>query len=72
MSKLYGAAIEVQSFGDQQGWLACVIGGLAVIHWGEHHATEDVDFRLPCSTRLRKIPHSRTLPFSNHRPESKR
>ncbi len=48
MSKLYDAAIEVQSFCQQQGWRACIIGGLAVIRWGEHRTTEDVDFSLLC------------------------
>ena len=48
MSKLYDAAIEVQSFCDQQEWRACIIGGLAVIRWGEHRTTEDVDFSLLC------------------------
>lgn len=48
MSKLYDAAIEIQSFFQQQGWRACIIGGLAVIRWGEHRTTKDVDFSLLC------------------------
>jgi hypothetical protein len=48
MSKLYDAAVEVQTFCQQHGWRACVIGGLAVIRWGEHRATKDVDFSLLC------------------------
>ena len=48
MSKLYDAALEVQSFCHRQNWRACIIGGLAVIRWGEHRTTEDVDFSLLC------------------------
>lgn len=48
MSKLYDAANEVQAFCHQQGWRACIIGGLAVIRWGEHRTTKDVDFSLLC------------------------
>lgn len=48
MSKLYDAALEVQTFCQQQGWRVCIIGGLAVIRWGEHRTTKDVDFSLLC------------------------
>ena len=37
-----------QSFCHQQGWRSCIIGGLAVIRWGEHRTTKDVDFSLLC------------------------
>ena len=56
MSKLYDAANEVQSFCQQQGWRACIIGGLAVIRWGEHRTTEDVDFSLLCDEDSRIQP----------------
>lgn len=46
MSDLYTAADEVQKFLRRKRWKFCIIGGLAVIRWGEPRATEDVDLCL--------------------------
>ena len=48
MNKLYVAANELQEFFREQGWRFCIIGGLAVVRWGEHRTTKDVDFSLLC------------------------
>ena len=46
MNDLLQAALEVQSFCDARGWRSCVIGGLAVLRWGEPRVTRDVDLTL--------------------------
>jgi hypothetical protein len=46
MNGLFRAALEVEQFMRQQGWRFCLIGGLAVIRWGQPRATQDVDFTL--------------------------
>ncbi len=46
MNRIYAAALEVQRFCDDRGWGNCVIGGLAVIRWGEPRGTQDVDLTL--------------------------
>jgi hypothetical protein len=46
MNAVYDAALEVQTFFEQQGWKFCIIGGLAVIRWGRMRATQDADFSL--------------------------
>jgi len=46
VNKVYAAALEVQRFCDDRGWETCVIGGLAVIRWGEPRGTQDVDLTL--------------------------
>jgi hypothetical protein len=43
---LLDAAIQVQEFLRSQGWEFCLIGGLAVVRWGEPRATRDVDLTL--------------------------
>ena len=46
MNDLLDIARELQSFCDRQGWNSCVIGGLAVLRWGEPRVTRDVDLTL--------------------------
>ena len=46
MNPLFAAGIEFQEFVQRQGWRCCIIGGLAVIRWGQPRATQDVDFSL--------------------------
>jgi len=46
MNGLYHAAFEVEQFMRQQKWRFCLIGGLAVVRWGQPRATQDVDFCL--------------------------
>jgi len=46
MNALFEAAVEVCDFMTARQWKFCVIGGLAVIRWGEARLTQDVDFTL--------------------------
>jgi predicted nucleotidyltransferase len=46
MIPLLAAALEVHTFLDEQGWPFCLIGGLAVVRWGEPRTTQDVDVTL--------------------------
>jgi len=46
MNGLFHAALEVEQFMRQQQWRFCLIGGLAVVRWGQPRATQDVDFSL--------------------------
>jgi hypothetical protein len=46
MSDLLEVARDLQTFCDRQGWNSCVIGGIAVLRWGEPRVTRDVDLTL--------------------------
>lgn len=46
MNRVYAAALEIQRFCAERRWETCVIGGLAVIRWGEPRGTQDVDLSL--------------------------
>jgi hypothetical protein len=46
MNGLFLAAQEAQRFFRRKRWRFCIIGGLAVIRWGEPRATQDVDISL--------------------------
>lgn len=46
MNALYEAAREVSDFMTERRWKFCIIGGLAVMRWGEARLTQDVDFTL--------------------------
>jgi hypothetical protein len=46
MNELTSLALELQVFCEQRNWRFCVIGGLAVQHWGEPRFTKDVDMTL--------------------------
>jgi len=46
MTPLLESALELQKFFLGQGWGFCIIGGLAVLRWGEPRFTRDVDVTL--------------------------
>ena len=46
MNALTKLALELQGFCESRQWNACIIGGLAVQHWGEPRFTKDVDMTL--------------------------
>jgi hypothetical protein len=46
MNPLFPAANECQKFFRKKRWHFCIIGGLAVVRWGEPRATKDVDITL--------------------------
>ncbi len=46
MNGLFDAALEIQRFMQTRNWPFCMIGGLAVIRWGQPRMTEDVDLSL--------------------------
>jgi hypothetical protein len=46
MNPLLEAAVELQILLDSWNWRFCVIGGIAVLRWGESRFTRDVDLAL--------------------------
>lgn len=46
MTPLLGAAVELQRFFAEKGWRFCIIGGVALLRWGEPRFTRDVDVTL--------------------------
>jgi hypothetical protein len=46
MIKLLESARGVQDFCREQGWRFCIIGGIAVIRWGETRVTRDIDVNV--------------------------
>jgi len=46
MTPLLEAALELQHFFSRQGWQFCIIGGIALLRWGEPRFTRDVDVTL--------------------------
>lgn len=46
MNGLFEAALEIQQFLGDRNWRFCIIGGLAVVRWGQPRATQDVDVSL--------------------------
>jgi len=46
VNPLVAAALELETHWKQAGWRACIIGGLAVLRWGEARTTQDVDVTL--------------------------
>jgi nucleotidyltransferase AbiEii toxin of type IV toxin-antitoxin system len=46
MTPLLAAALELQTFFDQRQWRFCIIGGIALLRWGEPRFTRDVDVSL--------------------------
>lgn len=46
MNELTSLALDLQTFFERRGWEFCIIGGLAVQHWGEPRFTRDVDITL--------------------------
>jgi hypothetical protein len=46
VNQLVAQAAAVQRFCDSHGWRSCIIGGIAVIRWGEPRLTRDVGVSL--------------------------
>ena len=46
MKRLFAAALNIQRFFEQRQWQFCIIGGIAVLRWGEPRFTRDVDITL--------------------------
>ena len=46
MIELYRTAAEIQEFFRQRDWRYCIIGGVAVLRWGQIRATKDVGLKL--------------------------
>jgi len=46
VNAVIGAAAQIQSVCEGEGWRFCFIGGLAVLRWGEPRETVDVDLTL--------------------------
>jgi len=46
VNALFQAAREVGDFMEARGWQYCIIGGIAVMRWGEPRTTQDVDITL--------------------------
>lgn len=46
MNEVIRAAAELQAVCDEQHWRSCLIGGLALLRWGEPRETVDVDLTL--------------------------
>ena len=46
MNLVFAAAEELQRFCEERDWRFCIIGGLALQHWGEPRVTRDVDVTL--------------------------
>lgn len=46
MTPILTAALDLQSFMDRQHWSHCIIGGIALLRWGEPRFTRDVDVTL--------------------------
>ena len=46
MTLLLHAALDVQKFCLEREWRFCIIGGIALLRWGEPRFTRDVDLTL--------------------------
>jgi hypothetical protein len=46
MSAVLTTAAKLQDFFQRRDWKFCIIGGVAVLRWGEVRATQDVDVTL--------------------------
>ncbi|MSV29055.1 MAG: hypothetical protein EXQ52_09970 [Bryobacterales bacterium] len=46
MTPLFESALNLQRFFIERQWSFCIIGGLAVLRWGEPRFTRDVDVTL--------------------------
>ena len=46
MIEVVKAALEIQSFIERNAYRFCFIGGVAVIRWGQHRLTSDVDITV--------------------------
>jgi hypothetical protein len=48
VTPLFESALELQTFFEARRWEFCIIGGIAVLRWGEPRLTRDVDVTLLC------------------------
>jgi hypothetical protein len=46
MNNVIGAALELQTVCQKNGWRFCFIGGIAVLRWSEPRFTDDADLTL--------------------------
>lgn len=46
MTPLLRAALDLQEFFERREWRFCIIGGIALLRWGEPRFTRDVDVTL--------------------------
>jgi hypothetical protein len=46
MTPLLAAALDFQDFFDRQQWKSCIIGGIALLRWGEPRFTREFDVSL--------------------------
>lgn len=46
MNELTRLSVELQDFCERRQWKFCIIGGIAVLHWGEPRFTMDLDLTL--------------------------
>ncbi|MDB6003756.1 MAG: hypothetical protein JWR15_743, partial [Prosthecobacter sp.] len=46
MNALIKLSLSIQGICEQQQWPFCIIGGVAVQHWGEPRFTKDVDLTV--------------------------
>jgi len=46
VTEVFRAALEIQSICEARGWRFCIIGGVALLRWGEPRETADVDLTL--------------------------
>lgn len=46
MNPLIAAALEIQNHCRRNDWRFCVVGGFAVLRWGEPRVTRDIDLTL--------------------------
>jgi hypothetical protein len=46
MTPVLAAALEIQNFFEQRQWKSCIIGGIALLRWGEPRFTRDVGASL--------------------------
>ena len=46
VTPLFEAACDLQAFFTQRQWRFCIIGGMALLRWGEPRFTRDVDVTL--------------------------
>lgn len=46
MNDILHTARGLQDFCDRRGWRCCLIGGIAVLRWGEARLTRDIDLTL--------------------------
>lgn len=46
MTPLFAAALRLQTLFEQRRWRFCIIGGIALLRWGQPRFTRDVDVTL--------------------------